>query len=211
VLEGARWAPTAHNMQNFEVVAVDDPALLAELAAIEAPLSEALVRETYPQLSFSPDELRRRQTGLLADSFPPAWRDPNITSENLRAFPPASLRGTIRGAPLVLVISYDPRLRAPASEGDVFGMMSLGCVLQNMWLAAQARGVGFHVMSGFASPAVAEPVKRVLAIPGELKIAYAVGLGYADEDPERYLRVRRDLHRFVHRNRDRSASQAARR
>ncbi len=28
ILEAARWAPTAHNMQNFEIVVVDDPKLL---------------------------------------------------------------------------------------------------------------------------------------------------------------------------------------
>jgi nitroreductase len=28
IVEAARWAPTAHNMQNFRLVVVDDPAVL---------------------------------------------------------------------------------------------------------------------------------------------------------------------------------------
>ena len=32
ILEGARWAPTAHNMQNFEIVVVDDRRILDEHA-----------------------------------------------------------------------------------------------------------------------------------------------------------------------------------
>jgi hypothetical protein len=32
----------------------------------------------------------------------------------------------------LLVILFDPSKRAPASEGDVLGMMSLGCVMENM-------------------------------------------------------------------------------
>ena len=32
----------------------------------------------------------------------------------------------------MFVVVYNPRKRAPASEGDVLGMMSLGCVMENM-------------------------------------------------------------------------------
>jgi len=36
---------------------------------------------------------------------------------------------TLRGAPMLIVVTFDPRRRAPALEGDVLGMMSLGCVM----------------------------------------------------------------------------------
>jgi nitroreductase len=32
ILEAARWAPTAHNMQNFEAIAIDDKAVLEQMA-----------------------------------------------------------------------------------------------------------------------------------------------------------------------------------
>lgn len=35
ILEAARWAPTAHNMQNFEIVVVDDKSLLAAISEIK--------------------------------------------------------------------------------------------------------------------------------------------------------------------------------
>ena len=34
ILEAARWAPTAHNMQNFEIVIVDDEATLSTIARV---------------------------------------------------------------------------------------------------------------------------------------------------------------------------------
>jgi nitroreductase len=101
---------------------------------------------------------------------------------------------------MVLVVTYDPRLRAPASEGDVLGMMSLGCVMQNLWLAAQAQGIGVHVMSTFATDPVATHVKHVLGIPETLNIAFAIALGYSTAAPDA-LRVRREVERFAHRNR----------
>ena len=35
ILEAARWAPTAHNMQNFEIVVVDDKKSLAAISEIK--------------------------------------------------------------------------------------------------------------------------------------------------------------------------------
>ena len=35
ILEAARWAPTAHNMQNFEILVIDDKDIIKK--AIEIP------------------------------------------------------------------------------------------------------------------------------------------------------------------------------
>ncbi len=201
IVEAARWAPTAHNMQNYELVIVDDPIVLAALGAIEVPVSVEFVRESYRTLSFTPEELLARGRGLLATpEFPPSWLDRGISDAALRDEAPRPLRERIAGAPVVIVAVFDPRERAPASDGDVLGMMSLGCVLENMWLAASAIGVGFQVMSTFAGVDVAPEIKRVLAIPPELAIAFALRLGFPLEDSGQ-LRVRRAPDTFTHRNR----------
>ena len=69
VLEAARWAPTAHNMQNYEVIVVDDVDRLGEIAAIRSEVSLVFIRENFEQLSFSEDELSRKKTGILARAF----------------------------------------------------------------------------------------------------------------------------------------------
>ena len=80
ILEAARWAPTAHNMQNFEVVVVDDKATLKKIGSIKSRISEEFLRENYEQLSFSKEELLKKKTGILGTMFPPAWvsADANI-------------------------------------------------------------------------------------------------------------------------------------
>ena len=45
ILEAARWSPSAHNMQNFEVIVVDDPEVVTAIANIQRPLSETFIRE----------------------------------------------------------------------------------------------------------------------------------------------------------------------
>ena len=185
ILEAARWAPTAHNMQNFEIIVVDDSSVLAAIGRVHGGTSEEFIRENYAQLSFSEEELIRKGTGLLATMFPLSWQDPNAT---------------MRSCPVVMVVVFDTRKRAPASEGDFLGAMSLGCVMQNIWLTATTLGIGMQIMSVFSSAHVEEELHKILSIPSHLSIAFACRLGYPLEEPDRYLRVRRDIDRFAYRN-----------
>ena len=200
IIEAARWAPTAHNMQNFEIVVVDDPKLLKNIGNIKSRILEDFLRENYQQLSFSKEELLKKKVGILGYGFPPSWRDPTKLHTVAQESPPRPLSQTVQGSPLLLVVIYDPRKRAPASEGDFLGILSLGCVMENMWLMAQSLKIGFQVMSVFSSPAVEKEVKRILNIPGHMKIAYAIRLGYALAKTTKYLRVRRDVEMFAHYN-----------
>ena len=56
-MEAGRWTPTAHNMQNFEVVVVDDKEVLEIIGNVKSRISEVFLRENYEQLSFSKEEL----------------------------------------------------------------------------------------------------------------------------------------------------------
>jgi nitroreductase len=47
ILEAARWAPTAHNMQNFEIAIVDAEPTLAKIARVHSGTSREFVRENY--------------------------------------------------------------------------------------------------------------------------------------------------------------------
>jgi len=201
IVEAARWAPTAHNMQNFEIIVVDDKRTLKELGAIRSRISADFLRESYEQLSFSKEEFLRKKVGVLATSFPPKWRQPSKFEEVSRESAPVPLEQSINGSPALFVVVYDPRKRAPASEGDVLGMMSLGCVMENVWLTAQSLGLGFQIVSVFAGEQVAKTVKRILGIPEPLRIAFAARLGYPLAKPPTYLRVRRDPGVVAHYNR----------
>jgi nitroreductase len=200
ILEAARWAPTAHNMQNFEVVVVDDRRLLDALSNIKHEVDETFIRENYQQLSFSDEELQRKKVGVLGTMFPLSWRTPGLApvphEERVHSF----LGGPIQQSAVLLFVLYDPGKRAPASEGDFLGIMSLGCVMENMWLMAHSLGISFHILSVLSAESVEREVKPLLHIPDNLKIAFAARLGYPLSSPK-YLRVRRDVDAFTHHNR----------
>ena len=195
ILEAGRWAPTAHNMQNFEIIIVDDKKILEEIGNIKSTVSDTFIQENYQQLSFSEEELLHKKVGVLAAMFPPSWRTPGVK--------PVAEEGRSRPFPVcptLLIVLYDPSKRAPASEGDFLGIISLGCMMENLWLAANSLDIDFQIISALASGPVEKEVKRILAVPEHLKIAFSVRLGYAAALPSRYLRVRRDIEDFSHHN-----------
>ena len=200
ILEAARWAPTAHNMQNFEVIVVDDKKLLKKISELHNPTSLTFVRENYRQLSFSEAELRQKGVGVLGTMFPPSWRKPNATAEEIRSEERGSFQARQIGSSSALcVMLYDPKRRAPASENDFLGAISLGCVMENMWLMAESLGIGFHVISALSEGVVEKKIKQMLHIPNNFRIAISFRLGYPTAS-RKYLRVRRDAKKFAHRN-----------
>lgn len=200
ILEAGSWAPTAHNMQNFEVVIVNDKKLIESIASVKAPTSLTFVKENYKQLSFSEEELKAKKTGVLGTMFPPAWRKPDVKESDItNADRDSFMREELNTTPVLGIVLYDPSRRAPASEGDFLGIISLGCVMENMWLMANALGIDFHIVSSLSNGPYEKEIKQLLKIPAKLLIAYSFRLGYAVK-PVRYLRVRRGVEDFTHLN-----------
>jgi nitroreductase len=202
ILDSARWAPTPNNMQNFEIIIVDNKDQLEAIGKIPAEMSEEFLRENYEQLSFSEGELRIKKKGILANTFPGAWTSPEAWSPDSDARSQLTFLGSsVQETLLLLVVVYDASKRAPGSEGDALGHMSLGCVLENMWLTSQSLGIEFHVLTVFSDGPVEKQVNSILHIPSQMKIAFACSLGYPAAPQPEYVRVRRDLEEFVHDNR----------
>jgi nitroreductase len=198
ILEAARWAPTPHNMQNFEIVVVDDKALLERIGRIESRVSAEFIHENFQQLSFSEEELLQKKVGVLAAMFPPSWTTRAVLGQAKDEV--RTLQDTILGSPTLLIVIYDARKRAPASAGDFLGIMGLGCMMENIWLMAQSLGVGVQIISSIGATDVEEKIKRLLDIPQYMRIAFGLRMGFpiAQAKP---LRVRRAMEDFTHSNR----------
>ncbi len=199
ILEAGRWAPTPHNMQNFEIIVVDDKKVLERIGNIRTYPSPDFIRENFEQLSMSEEELLKRKVGILGAGFPPAWRDKAKLEGAMSDRTPGTLNQTIKGSPTILIVVYDTRKRAPASEGDVLGTLGLGCLMENMWLAAHELGIGFQIMSVFSDPDQKE-LRKTLDIPDHMAVSFAVRLGYPTTQSG-YLRVRRDIETYAYGNR----------
>ena len=131
-------------------------------------------------------------------------RTPDVQADALDGAGISSRQRALLPGPVMLVVIYDPSRRAPASEGDFLGIISLGCLMENLWLEAEALGLGVQIVSSLADAAA---LKDILGIPENLRVAFSVRLGYPVKQPEDYLRVRRDVEDFTYFNRygDRAA------
>jgi nitroreductase len=99
-----------------------------------------------------------------------------------------------------MFVIYDSGKRAPASEGDFLGIMSLGCVMQNMWLMAYSLGLGIQIVSSLASEESVIELRKILKFKLPWKIGFVIRMGYPPAKLQPYLRVRRDIKDFVHYN-----------
>jgi len=199
ILEAAKWTPTGHNMQNFEILVIDDNTVLEKISNIRTHVLEEFLRDNLTHLSFSEEELKKKKVGILADGFPPDWVNPDKISQFAHEAPSIPLEANIRGSPTLLMVFYDPTKKAPATVVDVYGFMSLGCLMENIWLAAEALGVSVQILSLSATASVEKELKQILDVPDPLKIAYTARLGYP-VTASKGLRVRRDIEDFTHHN-----------
>ena len=200
ILEAARWTPTAHNMQNFEIIIIDDKNLLKAISEIRIPLTATFIRENYYQSSFSEEEFLQKKVGVLGTALPQAMRNPAGKPDAATIEQRHQSRSRlIQSCSALLIVLYDPSKRAPASEGDFLGIMSLGCMMENIWLMAYSLGIGFQILSGFNDAPPSEEVAKLLDIPKNWQIAFSVRLGYP-VSPDIHLRVRREINDFTHHN-----------
>ncbi|SFS18145.1 Nitroreductase [Granulicella pectinivorans] len=201
ILQAAQWAPTPTNMQNFEMIVVNSADQLDAIGKIPADMSEQFLRETYALLSFTETELAAKRTGMLASSFPLAWTNPEAWNPEADARSQLTfLDRTIGETPLLMFVLYDGSRRAPGSDADTVGLISLGCVMENMWLACESLGLGFHVLTVVSDGAVEKQLRSLMHIPVQMKIAFACSIGYAAQQTAPDTRVRRLLKDFVHYN-----------
>jgi nitroreductase len=201
ILDAARWAPTAHNTQNFEVVAIDNERYLGAIRAIELPPAETFIRENFHQLSLPDAETLQRRTGLSASMLPESWQEAALAQGDAASAQLSYVGRSIQECPLLLVVLYDSRLAAPAPDGRALDLMSLGCVMQNMWLMSENLGISMQILTALGTNGVEDRVRSILGIPAHLSVAFAARLGYPTDDSEGYVRVRRRISDFTHRNR----------
>jgi hypothetical protein len=181
-------------------VVVDDRKLMILISEIKRPPDLTFIKENYQQLSFSEDELRQKKVGILGNMFPQSWQTPNPKLEDIKN-EDRSLFMTkqITSSSALIFILYDPSRRAPASENDFLGVISLGCAMENIWLMANSLDISVHIVSSLSGNGVAEEIKKILNIPDNFIIGISMRLGYSSASVN-YLRVRRDIKDFTHFN-----------
>lgn len=170
VLDAARWAPSAVNIQPWKVEAVT--------GAIKEKLTEALltakksgVKEEpdilyYPAKWEEPYATRRKDSGLAL------YKALGIGKDDHEKRMEAWLKNfSFFGAPVGLLFFVDKRLERGS-------WMDIGMFIQNVMISAKAHGLDTCPQASFAEyPAT---IRKTLKVPETLALACGMAMGYAD-------------------------------
>jgi coenzyme F420-0:L-glutamate ligase/coenzyme F420-1:gamma-L-glutamate ligase len=154
VLTAAGWAPSAHNAQPYRFIVLKSTSIKRELA--EA-MAEAWAVDMAREGAKIETEIRRGRAERFAAA--PVLVLACLSMDGMRKF-------------------IDEKRQMSERDSAV---QSLGAALQNLLLAAHAKGLG---ACWFCAPAFCrETVRKVLSIPADVEPEALIALGYPAEKP----------------------------
>jgi coenzyme F420-0:L-glutamate ligase / coenzyme F420-1:gamma-L-glutamate ligase len=155
VLAAASWAPSAHNSQPWRFIVLDDVSVKRKLADA---MAEAWAKDLQKDgLTVEPTKRAERVERFAAA---PVLILACLTMDGLRKF---------------------PDIERQMCERDL-AVQSFGAALQNLLLAAHAKGLG---SCWFCAPAFCkETVRNILEIPDSVEPQAFVAMGYPAEKPK---------------------------
>ena len=206
ILEAARFAPTPHNRQPFEIVLVKDKEVIKKISEIKFRLGMDEV-EGHAFWTRSIEELKTVGIGVQEDVLPKFVLDlkdhPELVDDDEFWDRTMSMYALLMQASSVLMfLFYDPTIPGIGPLKNVWGMLSVGAVMQNIWLAANDLGVSVHVASGQTITIDAKrKIFEILNVPKKYKLMILFRLGYEKKFGRYGTPYRRKIEDFVHLNR----------
>lgn len=198
ILELAARAPSHFNAQPWRFVAVQDAARRDELGAIAGEAMRELFEdgrffEQYRRFfRLSSDEANATNDGIHLDRMPAPLRpfakylftDQGTPMMNAFQVPRVlgrNQRKLVAGSPLLLGIVLARDLYRPGDLSGLYTTISLGAVVQTIWLTATSLGIGMQFVS--SPQEIARHWARVsdmLGVPDEYELMLLLRLGYED-------------------------------
>jgi nitroreductase len=189
VLDTARWAPSAVNIQPWkvDVVVGEIKEKLAEalIAVKKSGVKEEPDYQYYPAKWEEPYLSRRKDSGLAL------YKALGIGKDDHEKRMEAWLKNySFFGAPVGLLFFIDRRLERGS-------WMDMGMFIQNVMISAKAHGLDTCPQASLAEyPAT---IRKTLEVPDKFSLACAMAMGYADmsADVNNYRAKREPVESFM--------------
>lgn len=203
LLEMAACAPSHFNSQPWRFVVIQDPAVRQEIAEISGDSMRKLMdggrfwKRYRKYFRFSKEDIDAKGDGILIDNMPAILRPfakyifTERGGEIMSRFQvPRVLgkesRNLVAGSPLLLGITLDTSEYKPDDLSGMYSLISLGAVMQTIWLSATKLGMGMQFIS---TPMEVEgqwdKIVKLLGIPPEHSLMVLYRLGYLPQDARR--------------------------
>ena len=203
ILEAARHAPTPHNRQPYEIIVVKDREVIKQISEVEIRLSKEEV-DGHIFWTKSKEELESKGVGVQVDVVPKFVHDlkdkPELIDDDEFWKKTMGLFSTvIQAASVLLIVIFNPKLPGIGPLKNVWGMLSVGAVMQNIWLAANDLGISANLVSSQTMTVESKrKLHEILHVPKEYRILFLFRLGYEGKFGKYGTPYRRKLEDFVH-------------
>ena len=203
LLELAARAPSHFNSQPWRFVVVEDPERRKALARVAGESMRDLMEDgrfflQYRQFfRLTPEEAAATKDGIHIDNIPGVLRPfaKYVFSERgvamMRTFRVPSVLGNdarklVENSPLLLGLALSREVYKPGELTGLYTLISLGAVVQTLWLTATSLGMGMQFVSTPQEiPENWALISTMLGVPETFELMLLLLLGYEDESIKR--------------------------
>lgn len=203
LIEAASRAPSHFNSQPWRFVIVEDPQRIQQIAGIAGDSMKHLMEDgsfvaRYRRyFRFSDKESASAGSGIYIDNVPAVLRPmvKMVFSEQvgslLGKLGAANILGgdqrrIVNNAPLLLAITLDKQEYKPGELSGLYASITLGAVIQTLWLVTTACNIGMQFISTpLEVPANKARIIDLLRIPPEQDLVAIFRMGYKDPNAPR--------------------------
>lgn len=198
LIEAAARAPSHFNSQPWRFVVVEDPERIAQFAEIAGDSMKRLMDDgTFVSryrryFRFNAAESTATGSGIYIDNVPALLRPMVrlVFSEQVGSLlgkaGASSILGSdqrkiVRGAPMLLAITLDRQEYKPGELSGLYASITLGAVIQTLWLTTTALDIGMQFISTpLEVPENRARVVDMLKIPADQELVAIFRMGYKD-------------------------------
>jgi nitroreductase len=199
ILELAARAPSHFNSQPWRFVVVEDLERRQALAEIAGGSMRQLMEEGRFWMQYrkffrlSAEEAEATKDGIHFDTMPAVLKpfakylftDRGAQMMNTFQVPRVlgnDARKLVAGSPMLLGLALSRELYRPGELTGLYTLISLGAVVQTIWLAATALGMGMQFVSTPQEiPERWALVSALLGVPDAFELMLLLRLGYEEE------------------------------
>jgi nitroreductase len=203
LIEAAARAPSHFNSQPWQFVIIEDRRRIQQIAEIAGDSMKHLmddgsfVARYRKYFRFDAKESNTTGSGIYIDNVPAILRPmvklvfsdqvgsllSKLGASNILG---GDQRKIVRGAPLLLAITLDKAEYKPGELSGLYASITLGAVIQTLWLVTTALNIGMQFISTpLEVPENRARVVSLLKIPHSQELVAIFRMGYKDSNAPR--------------------------
>jgi nitroreductase len=198
LIKMASHSPSHFNSQPWRFIAVTDEGIIGRVAKIAGDSMVQLMedgrfwKQYMKYFRFSKEEMEKTKDGIHIDHMPAVLKPfvKAIFSEKggrvmAKLKVPRILGGDeeklVASSPLLFIISLTKDEYKQGELSGFYSVISMGAVIQTLWLATTAIGMGMQFISTPGEiPENWKAISSLLGIPGEFEMCAIFRMGYVD-------------------------------